>query len=1282
MRKMFNKINETGTMLVEAMAMLGLIAMVTPILYKKAAERTTELQDINASNQLRILANAMDAYIKDNFSRIAAGEEVVNNCNDDNVDYGNPVDSSSDSGSGVTSQTDTYTFDVSHLCEYLPYGFLDSNGKTQDSKLFASSESDSNSFQVILKKTTASEVGGEDEDDKVIAQTITGFVTAVPHDGEEFPSTRVARIATMVGSNGGYKMANYEDEDGNVVSGKIMGAQGIWSLDGDDELDMNLAENTFVISSLQPISSQGLANEDVLHRKYEPQNDNLLNSMETDLFMSYNDKNHNIRQVNQIIMMPDTEWMVGAENNSTDMRPEENIAIPFNDDNSLSNLDYSLYIGNKGGAFLEGNLAAVSSLFTVKEENDSGDGGIKYYETKTTTDSTDPNNTVTTTTKGKSVFSVTSSKLEYGNIDRETAGVLLTVDKENKSMNFAYKTNSSEEDGTTSTTSQNLIAAQDSSVNLLNGALSVRNNDVNSDTTYKDNSTNQWNSKTPAVVIGGGNAYTGSYTSYVYDTNGTPKNPSDTNNSNGSGTNNSNGSGTNNSEGRHALTVNGPAFVKDSLRTPHLKTYNVDAAKLRAGVAWNSFNTATNDEDFYLIAEKSDGDNTGRLLVGKVTPSTDTSAGDTSTQYRLQIVEEDDNNNNIMAGISMYHEKGISLRSGNNVSLVEEVDANDTSNNGTSKDPASGQIKIGAEKAVSLSTIGENGKFHSKGVVSIQDDMLRAYNISKGEDGYGYIDSVTDEMRILSRDARYTGDQGITHDQLYSRGDRGLVALGDMDFSISAISESESESDDKIVPVVDIEAAREEGLISSRFAGGFAIYDYDVTGKEDYPDNPAFVVDEDGKITGGSIGNPSLYVGKGDFQILTTEDGLNKGDIVLHVDNNDTYDAIPTTAEDGTPKVTDDRGSVYIRRGAINIASANGSRLANSTIVGDYASETNSVGYIAANRFISHVVPENGVLDRTDTNYGKVTPYDRYEVNPAYTSVMHDIKLTTRGGARLSDILPDFINKGIYVVNNTFKEETPWQTKTVKEIKEGMYEITNENTAFKTATSPYLGFVPTPICPPNYSKVITVNPSGWSMAEAGTPYDDQTMGRIDIVPHTNPYLYWNLPGPDGAGTPRTDVENAEPVQPLTFQKSTWLRAMVVPHCDGFDLNNSCKDDSGEFTGWGVIMGFLYPESYYGDFLKKVAKGNINGVAFGSGNVDEGSDTVYWNIYPVYYRQLEGYATVYCYFNREGFNVDMVDTTYDQLNNPREYWNKKDKENTNTDYINRLNDSTLKYNDPW
>ena len=59
MKKILNKINETGTLLVEALAMLGLISMVTPVLYKKASERTVELQDINASSQLRAIGAAI-----------------------------------------------------------------------------------------------------------------------------------------------------------------------------------------------------------------------------------------------------------------------------------------------------------------------------------------------------------------------------------------------------------------------------------------------------------------------------------------------------------------------------------------------------------------------------------------------------------------------------------------------------------------------------------------------------------------------------------------------------------------------------------------------------------------------------------------------------------------------------------------------------------------------------------------------------------------------------------------------------------------------------------------------------------------------------------------------------------------------------------------------------------------------------------------------------------------------------------------------------------------------
>ncbi|MBR5482508.1 MAG: hypothetical protein IKV11_00425, partial [Alphaproteobacteria bacterium] len=102
-----------------------------------------------------------------------------------------------------------------------------------------------------------------------------------------------------------------------------------------------------------------------------------------------------------------------------------------------------------------------------------------------------------------------------------------------------------------------------------------------------------------------------------------------------------------------------------------------------------------------------------------------------------------------------------------------------------------------------------------------------------------------------------------------------------------------------------------------------------------------------------------------------------------------------------------------------------------------------------------------------------------------------------------------------------------------------------------------------------------------------------------------------------------------------------------------------------------------------------------------------ANDIYWNLFPVYYRQLEGYATVYCYFDRDSFrNTDEVDYTYDQLymlNNHPGNLNSHEKgysrgyyytspEGVTTEvgvettvgdaYRERLNDPKLKYNDPW
>lgn len=90
-----------------------------------------------------------------------------------------------------------------------------------------------------------------------------------------------------------------------------------------------------------------------------------------------------------------------------------------------------------------------------------------------------------------------------------------------------------------------------------------------------------------------------------------------------------------------------------------------------------------------------------------------------------------------------------------------------------------------------------------------------------------------------------------------------------------------------------------------------------------------------------------------------------------------------------------------------------------------------------------------------------------YKVDPAYTSVMKDIILESRGGARLSEILPNYISKGVYSIN-------------------GM-----DNKVSK------------PTCPNGYAQAVIVTPVGWSekaQVDVSTLADNlQITGSVDLT---------------------------------------------------------------------------------------------------------------------------------------------------------------------------------------
>ncbi len=362
-------------------------------------------------------------------------------------------------------------------------------------------------------------------------------------------------------------------------------------------------------------------------------------------------------------------------------------------------------------------------------------------------------------------------------------------------------------------------------------------------------------------------------------------------------------------------------------------------------------------------------------------------------------------------------------------------------------------------------------------------------------------------------------------------------------------------------------------------------------------------------------------------------------------------------------------------------------------------------GYIRADRLVANQafeeVSEN-MVHYNGASGAEVAskPYDAYQVNPAYTSVMHDIKLTTRGGARLSDILPDFINKGIYVLDNTYKEEgeKDWTKYSVTEGTGGNPPQISSNApeecdSLDCVASPWLGFVPTPQCPPGYSKVITINPIRWKMAQAyaiaqaGLKIENIFAGNKLQLPQYNAYFTtplnphqdvarFKLANSNGNGEHTHTVASG---LPLTFQVNTWLNTTVYGvRKGGGDTSGTANHNArfNDFLGWHAIMGFLYYGSDYKDWLIAA-----------TGSADAYSDKVIWNLFPVLTQEMAAIANVYCYFERRnmtnpdwGWKQNLVDggaVGYNQLTNFRSGYLKN-----NSSYRERLNDPALGYDEVW
>ncbi len=91
---------------------------------------------------------------------------------------------------------------------------------------------------------------------------------------------------------------------------------------------------------------------------------------------------------------------------------------------------------------------------------------------------------------------------------------------------------------------------------------------------------------------------------------------------------------------------------------------------------------------------------------------------------------------------------------------------------------------------------------------------------------------------------------------------------------------------------------------------------------------------------------------------------------------------------------------------------------------------------------------------------------ENYKLDASYTSVMNDIALTSRGGAKLSEILPKYILKDIYEIRTTCDETA-----------DSSCISWNGSASSKAGTPTISANVTYPECPLGYKGVMTINPS-------------------------------------------------------------------------------------------------------------------------------------------------------------------------------------------------------------
>lgn len=1406
-----DRIAERGTLLVEAIAMLGLIALVTPTLYKKSAERLQEIQDINIASQARTMNNIIDTFIKTNYALLmqetsSAANNTVEVAYDDNtVNY----------------------FELGYS-SFVPFGYTPGE----------------------LKNYGAPRIYVHRDKDALVSYIVYPTLT-------NLGKKRAARVASLVGANGGMVATPFGSSSSSNV--EIFGTGGAWHLDHSmiEEMAMDddsIVENSLVVTSNEPITMSSMDSEKFLYRVPGEGHD-YHNTMVTDLYMGGHQEEtkwsenatdyYSIFNLRKLMVNTNcTKAMAQSGNSGSSSSNVENlcdpnvadlyIGKPFIYDNRgtfdpMSPAHNALVDqGNTGAAWIYGNLSVLNDNFRVFREtpggiavhdigrnsenydviqfvrkysedtsstavtvfraensdisrvamlddfvqareakNDDADSGTYEFLVGASSDVRSEGSFIHALTEGEynvlrlnspidigganaavppfetfinskggvvHINSGASSDVKMDTIINDMGGTL-TAGKGGDWLIASGNDSSSEvhilraHDFATAgtgadtrvfsvgkdseTDDANMIYGNAERVSLRGGQISVFNpNKVNTShdaSNYGgETQVNQWFGSSNAVPgqLEGGTALMSRYTdilgsTYMGKGDMTPPETGEAVYSRSS----------------FVLGVAGSAWVDKLLWAREAWFKRAGLQELHAGFE-NFADYLHNSSAAWLNAYDDSVIIRNRYKARNAGFTTNDSSSDT-----MLYVDS--------SRVTVRDLEGASLELRDNTAYLGNSDNYFFAASAGTGGYSSAAYMIGS----SLANIYTQNPEKS-GIVNLQQDALKVRGRPGEGDTYpNAIEAKTGEFSIQTKGT----EDGSANVQFYANDTD--IRTRYVDFSVE---NDDSSAIFKVMPNANNVGSTDANV---QVHGTFHVDGNRVM-------HVATNVQNRADRESGHDMHAMLEIDPEYVQIWGREQN-SESSFGSYAKNGEAYFAMlkinPSDISGSTSAagVTDD-ASIYVRRGAIELEP-------NVSSAADAYAADEGFGYIKANRFISNAgqtVPETLQV----TGYEGGENYDQYMVNPAYTSVMHDIKLTTRGGARLSDVLPDYVLKGVYNLVNNCTESQGEGDKC-------------EETDMSHWAHPYIGIVPYASCPPGYLNQATVIPISFNVGQGGDliragsspsemgkvsggrwvvnpfPRQAQIINRansnLDIVypklQEVSSYSYQDIthgenvhesfemrtrsrtegwfwgykaihPTSDGSTTisdvntgshsgtegigrnyepwrytedDRGGLENSWPLvaEPLYFQQNTWLKTTINPRDDG--------------KGWNAYMGFLYDTSSWtlGWGIDAPVMSNYNE---GKGNDGTNPPTnlagsYVWNFFPVPTNTLEGHATVYCYFDRSKFSggewrglVDQIDQIGAINNNSGtlRQVGQKGVDAMSSSYVERLNDPTLKYKDPW